>query len=117
MDAPPIQLINLATVPAGDTNSLLTHLHDLAADSEYWPAFRDSLGYVYDYLISHPDDASQIASLLESIVASFTPCDMPKEFSFFNSADDAFHLARQRIGGNEGSIREKFMDHLQTFGQ
>ncbi|MBI3880757.1 MAG: hypothetical protein HY301_11955 [Verrucomicrobia bacterium] len=113
LDSPPDALMQLAVTRPTDTAAIISHLHTLSAEAEFWPAFRTALARLHQHVLAHPDDAERIANDIYRTVLMFT--DVPAEFSFAYRFDDAFSLAREGTFGDEGTVRREFTDELQRF--
>lgn len=113
LDSPPDALMQLAVTPPTKTADIITHLHTLSAEAEFWPAFRAVLARLHDHVASRPADAERIANDIYRTVLMFP--DVPAEFSFAYRFDDAFSLAREGTYGDEDTVRREFIHELQRF--
>jgi trans-aconitate methyltransferase len=113
LDSPPDALIQLAVTRPTDTAAIISHLHTLSAEAEFWPAFRAALGRLHDHVVSRPADAERIANDIYLTVLMFP--DVPAEFYFAYRFDDAFSLARDGTFGDEETVRREFIHELQRF--
>src|SRR5688572_13225239 len=110
LESPPEALMELAATRPTDAAGMISHLHSLSAQAEFWPAFRQAMGRLYEHLVAHPDDAARIANNIYLTVVTFS--DVPKEFSFAYRFDDAFSLAHEGTFGDEDTVRKEFTDAL-----
>jgi hypothetical protein len=113
LDSPADALLQLAVTPRTQTADIITHLHTLSAEAEFWPAFRSALSRLYEHVASRPADAERIAYEIYRTVLMFP--DVPTEFSFAFRFDDAFSLAREGVFGDEDKVRREFIHELQRF--
>jgi hypothetical protein len=113
LDSPPDALMQLAVTRPTDTASIISHLHTLSTDAEFWPAFRAALARIYQHVVAHPTDAERIANDIYRTVLMFS--DVPEEFTFVYHFDDAFSLAREGTFGDEATVLREFTDELQRF--
>ena len=113
LDSPPDSLLQLAITSPADTAAIITHLHSLSADAEFWPAFRATLPQLHEHVRTHPADAERIANSLYHTILMFS--DVPTEFSFAYHFDYAFSLAREGIFGDEDEVRREFIHELKRF--
>jgi trans-aconitate methyltransferase len=112
LDSPPDALMQLAVTRPGDTAAIMSHLHTLSADAEFWPAFRAALARIHQHVVAHPGDAERIANDIYRTVLMFS--DVPDEFTFVYHFDDAFSLARDGTF-DEATVLKEFTDELQKF--
>ncbi len=113
LDSPPDALLQLAVTRPTDTAALITHLHTLDTEAEFWSAFRAVLARLHEHVLANPTDAERIANAIYHTILPFP--DVPSEFQFVYRFDDAFDLARDGVCGNTDAVRREFIDELQRF--
>ena len=120
LSSPPAQLIELSTTPDSRTADLLSHLGALAADADYWEAFRAVLGFVAEAVSSHRETAVQSANKLYCFVvttgpARSMPFDLPEDLQFLYRFLNDWDVAHTGIRGEPNALLEQFITRLQSF--
>lgn len=113
LDSPPDALLQLAMTRPTDTAAIISHLHTLSAEAEFWSAFRAALVRIHRHVVTQPSDAERLANDIYRTVVMFS--DVPEEFTFVYHFDDAFSLARDGTFGDEATVLKNFTDELQRF--
>ncbi|HLX70536.1 MAG TPA: hypothetical protein VKV04_12995 [Verrucomicrobiae bacterium] len=113
LDSPPDALMQLAVTRPDDTGAIISHLHALSTEAEFWSAFRAVLGRLHRHVVSHPDDAARIATHLYRTAVMLSK--VPREFSFIYGYDDAFVLAKDGTYGDADTVLKEFTEDLQRF--
>jgi hypothetical protein len=115
MDSPPDSLLELSTTAPDKTADILSRLHRLSSDAEFWPALRSAIPPIRDFIVAHPDRADAIANHLFLTACSFGAGDVPDDLRFLYRFDDAFSLAHEGTYGEAETVYREFIHELEKF--
>ena len=117
MDSPPDSLLELSTTAPDKTADVLSCLHRLSSDAEFWSALRSAIPQLRDFVASHPDHAESIANHLFLTVCRFPVSELPDDLHFIYRFDDAFSLAREGTYGDTETVYREFVHEMERFTQ
>jgi hypothetical protein len=113
---PPAALIELSTAPIDRIDYFLESLSCLKEGDDGWPAVREALADVHDFVKARPNVAESIAGNLWP-ASSFVGSELPPDLRFFTRFEDSFCLAREQHYGTVDQILADFLAALSLFKQ
>lgn len=115
MGSPPDALLELSTTAPDRTADVLSCLHRLSSGADFWPALRNAIPQLRDFVASHPDRAESIANNLFLTVAHFPVAELPDDLHFIYRFDEAFSLAREGTYGDTETVYREFIHEMERF--
>jgi len=113
-DKPSFALIELSTASIDRIDHFIELLSLMKGGDDGWPAVREALADVHDFVKARPDTAEKIAGNLW-MASSFVGSELPRDLRFFTRFEDSFFLAREEHYGTVQEVLAEFLSVLSSF--
>jgi ABC-type nitrate/sulfonate/bicarbonate transport system substrate-binding protein len=111
-DSPSNALLELAWIHPDNTADIISVLNVLRQGADVYKSFEKILGFLYDYVKTHPAEAERISQRLLGTLVTLPDEKRRRDFYFLYRVDDDFDLNIER-----SATLKKFLDELRKFAE